>query len=101
MASDKGEVIDHLLRSSYLLSQYGRNQEISEDMPASGITSVAKAWVSDACQRTILKAHQIFGGIGFCQEHPLHLYLKQSKMGELAFGDAVYHRELVARSIGL
>ena len=83
------------------LITYKAAWEISEGMPASGISSVAKAWVSDACQRTILKAHQIFGGIGFCQEHPLHLYLKQSKMGELAFGDAAYHRELVARSIGL
>ncbi len=75
--------------------------ELSEGMPFSTSVSVAKAWVSDACQRTVLKAHQIFGGIGFCQEHSLHLYLKQSKMGELAFGDASFHRERVARSLGL
>lgn len=78
--------------------------EISEGLTSSGPAvggSIAKAWVSDACQRTALKAHQIFGGIGFCREHPLHLYLKQSKMGELAFGDAAFHRERVAVALGL
>jgi alkylation response protein AidB-like acyl-CoA dehydrogenase len=75
--------------------------EISENVSSPGSSAVAKAWVSDAYQRTVLKAHQIFGGIGFCQEHLLHHYLKQSKMGELAFGDAAYHRERVACSLGL
>lgn len=75
--------------------------EISEGLTSSASSAIAKVWVSDACQRTVLKAHQIFAGIGFCREHPLHLYLKQAKMGELAFGDSAFHRERVAVALGL
>ena len=75
--------------------------EISRELPFFYSSDVAKAWVSDAYQRVALTAHQVFGGIGFCQEHPLHLYLKQSKLGELSFGDASYHREQVVGWLGI
>ena len=32
--------------------------------------------------------------------HDLHLYLKRAKACEVAFGDATWHRERVARLIG-
>ena len=75
--------------------------EIGEGLPSSTTAAIAKAWVSDAYQRTVLSAHQIFGGIGFCREHPLHHRLKHSKLGELAFGDAAFHLERVAAALGL
>lgn len=63
--------------------------------------SMAKAWVSEAYQRVCIEAHQIHGGIGFTEEHDLQLYFRRAKKSELAFGDATFHRELVAQHLGL
>jgi hypothetical protein len=38
-------------------------------------------------------------GIGMTWEHDLQLYLKRAKAFEIAFGDAAWHRERVARLI--
>jgi alkylation response protein AidB-like acyl-CoA dehydrogenase len=35
--------------------------------------------------------------IGFTSEHDLQLYFKRAKASEVAFGDATWHRERVAR----
>ncbi len=35
--------------------------------------------------------------IGFAEEHDLQLYFKRAKASEVAFGDATWHRERVAR----
>lgn len=63
--------------------------------------SMAKAWVSEAYRRTCAEGHQIHGGIGFIKDHDMQLYYRRAKASELAFGDADYHRELVAQQIGL
>jgi alkylation response protein AidB-like acyl-CoA dehydrogenase len=44
---------------------------------------------------------QIHGGIAFTWEHDMHLYLRRIKSDEALFGDAAYHRERIARAIGL
>jgi len=61
---------------------------------------MAKAWVSDSYRRLVALAHQVLGGMGFMEEHDLHLYFKQAKAAELAFGDADFHRELLAQQMG-
>ena len=43
---------------------------------------------------------QLHGGIGMTWEHDLHLYLKRAKADEVAFGDATWHRERIARLMG-
>jgi alkylation response protein AidB-like acyl-CoA dehydrogenase len=35
--------------------------------------------------------------IGFARERDLHLYFKRAKASEVAFGEATWHRERVAR----
>ena len=56
-------------------------------------------------QRSLSQAgglgHQVLGGVGFMEEHDLHLYFRRAKASELAFGDAGFHRERVAQSMGL
>jgi alkylation response protein AidB-like acyl-CoA dehydrogenase len=74
---------------------------VSEGLESSREVSMAKAWVSEAYQRVCLEAHQIHGGIGFTKEHDLQLYFRRAKKSELVFGDANYHRELVAQHLGL
>jgi alkylation response protein AidB-like acyl-CoA dehydrogenase len=74
----------------------------SED-PASValLASIAKAYTSEAYTRVAGEAIQIHGGMGFTWEHDAHLYFKRARADEVSFGDASYHRERVARLIGL
>lgn len=75
--------------------------KISQGMDYGKDASLCKAWVSDSCRRLALLAHQVLGGMGFMEEHDMHLYFKQAKAAELAFGDADFHRELAAQQMGL
>jgi alkylation response protein AidB-like acyl-CoA dehydrogenase len=60
-------------------------------------TSMAKAYASDAYRKVAGAGIQLHGGIGYTWEHDLHLYFKRAKASEVAFGDASWHRERVAR----
>lgn len=63
--------------------------------------SIAKAQCSTVFADAAAENIQIHGGIGFTWEHPAHLYFKRAKSSELMFGDAVYHRNLVAERLGV
>ncbi len=74
---------------------------IDKGLPCSKEVSVAKAWVSQACRRVMALGHQIHGGIGVTLDHDMQLYYRRAKAAELAFGDADFHREIVAQELGL
>jgi len=59
--------------------------------------SMAKAAASDMYRKVASTGIQLHGGIGFTWEHDLQLYFKRAKAAEVAFGDATWHRERVAR----
>ncbi len=61
--------------------------------------SMAKAWTSDASRRVVAHGQQIHGGIGFTKEYKIQLYFRRQKWMELMWGDADYHRELVAEKL--
>ena len=61
--------------------------------------SMAKAYASDAYRKVAGAGIQLHGGIGFTWEHDLQLYFKRAKASEVAFGDATWHRERVARML--
>ncbi len=63
--------------------------------------AVAKAWVSDACQRVAFGAQQIHGGIGVDLDYDLQLYFRRAKALELELGSAPQHRAKLASNIGL
>jgi alkylation response protein AidB-like acyl-CoA dehydrogenase len=73
----------------------------SEGLSSDMEVSMAKAWTSEAYKRVAVLAHQIFGAIGFTMDHDMHLYFRRAKAGELAYGDADFHREIVAAQLGL
>ena len=73
--------------------------ELNDELPS--VASLAKAYCSEAYFHAAAENIQIHGGIGFTWEHPAHLYFKRAKSSETLLGDASYHRELVARQIGL
>ena len=65
------------------------------------VASLAKAYCSDAYFDCAANAIQIHGGVGFTWEYDVHLYFKRAKSSESFLGDGAYHREQVARGIGL
>ncbi len=73
--------------------------EMNDELPSTA--SLAKAYCSEAYFHAAAENIQIHGGIGFTWEHPAHLYFKRAKSSELLFGDPTYHREQLARRIGI
>jgi alkylation response protein AidB-like acyl-CoA dehydrogenase len=73
--------------------------EDGDELPV--VASLAKATCSDAYFQCAAGAIQIHGGVGFTWEYDVHLYFKRARSTETLLGDAAYHRELVARQIGL
>jgi alkylation response protein AidB-like acyl-CoA dehydrogenase len=63
--------------------------------------SMAKAAASDMSRKVAGTGIQLHGGIGMTWEHDLQLYFKRAKASEVAFGDATWHRERVARLMRL
>jgi alkylation response protein AidB-like acyl-CoA dehydrogenase len=82
-------------------STYQAAWMLSEGLPCAKEVAVAKAWIGEASQRVFAQAHQIHGAIGVTIEHDLHYYTRRAKAAELAFGDADFYREVVAREMGL
>jgi len=74
---------------------------IASGLPFEQEASMCKTWVSDSHRKLVALGHQVIGGIGFMEEHDLHLYYKRAKAAEQMFGDADFHRELVAQEMGL
>jgi alkylation response protein AidB-like acyl-CoA dehydrogenase len=63
--------------------------------------SMAKATASEAFSLAAGSAIQVHGGVGFTWEYDVHLYFKRARSSANLLGDASWHRERVARAIGL
>jgi len=74
--------------------------KLSQGLPAPREVSIAKGWVSDAYYRVCVTGHQVYGANGFTEEYDLGLYFRREKAQELSFGDADFHRAVVARELG-
>lgn len=101
------QIIQHYLADmsidvdSSRVSLYKAAWMLSEGLPCTNEISVIKGWISEAYRRVATRAHQIHAAIGFTKEHDLELYFRRAKAGELFFGDADFHREVVAKQLGL
>ena len=65
------------------------------------VASLAKVYCSDAYFQCAADSLQVHGGVGFTWEYDVHLHLKRAKWTESFLGDPTWHRERVARLIGL
>lgn len=83
-------------RAAMLYAAWALEQNAPDAMSA---IAVAKAYASDAGRECGNRAVQVHGGMGFTWENDVHLYYRRAKANEIAFGDATYHRERVARLI--
>lgn len=75
--------------------------KLSERFITTEEISMAKARASDASRRVCLLGIKIHGGIGIIIDHDLQLYFRRAKAAELAFGEADFHREIIAQQMGL
>jgi alkylation response protein AidB-like acyl-CoA dehydrogenase len=74
----------------------------AEDAPDLAVAaSLAKAYCSEAYYHCAAETIQIFGGVGFTWEYDPHLYFKRARASESLLGTPAWHRERVARAIGL
>ncbi|TML75325.1 MAG: acyl-CoA dehydrogenase, partial [Actinobacteria bacterium] len=64
-------------------------------------THIAKSYCSDQLAHLAGEGVQGHGGIAFTWEHDMHLYLKRIKTAQVFLGDGPYHRERIARIVGL
>jgi alkylation response protein AidB-like acyl-CoA dehydrogenase len=100
------QAVQHLCADMVVLTESSRSAAcyaawaLQEGAPgARTAVSVAKSYASDACRETINRGIQVHGGMGFTWENDLHLYYRRAKASEIAFGDAAFHRERIARAV--
>ena len=80
---------------------YEAAYNLSQGLRCTKEASVAKTWVSEALRRVTAVAHQIYGAIGYSRDYDLYLYFRRAKAAEVFLGNTNFHREVVAREIGL
>ncbi len=92
---------------------YGLRAAAAQPAPESGpadagaeaelaaVSSLAKAFCSEAYRHAADTAIQVFGGIALTWEHPVQLYFKRARSSEILLGAPAYHRELLARHLAL
>jgi alkylation response protein AidB-like acyl-CoA dehydrogenase len=74
----------------------------AEGRPEFGVAaSLAKAYCSEAYYQCAAESIQIFGGVGSTWEYDPHLYFKRARASEALLGSPAWHRERVAKAIGL
>lgn len=72
---------------------------INNGLPSRKEVAMAKAWACESIKKMTTMAHQIHGGIGFTKDQDIYLYFRYAKAAEIIFGDANFHKEVVAREM--
>jgi alkylation response protein AidB-like acyl-CoA dehydrogenase len=100
------QAVQHQCADMLLLTESSRSAAyyaawaLNEKAPdARTAVSVAKAYASDAYREVGNRGIQVHGGMGFTWENDIHLYYRRAKASEIAFGDAAFHRERIARAV--
>jgi alkylation response protein AidB-like acyl-CoA dehydrogenase len=65
------------------------------------LASVAKAHCAEAFVQAASESIQVHGGIGLTWDHDAQLYLKRARSSAVLLGDTAWHRQRVARLLGL
>ncbi len=98
------QAIKHKCADMFSNLEYARSlmewaaEAIKDGAPsAPRAVSMAKSYCGDTYKMVTGEGIQIHGGIGFTWDHDMHLYFKRSRALDTLFGDANYHRELLAR----
>jgi alkylation response protein AidB-like acyl-CoA dehydrogenase len=100
------QAVQHLCADMLLMTESSRSAAyyacyaVSEKLPeAAEAVSIAKSYASEAYREVGNRAIQVHGGMGFLWENDCHLYYRRAKASEIAFGDAAFHRERLAKIV--
>ncbi len=74
---------------------------LAEGRPSAREVALAKLTASELLPQVCSLAHQCHGAIGFTWEHGLHLYTRHAIAWQPDYGGAAFHREALARTMGL
>jgi alkylation response protein AidB-like acyl-CoA dehydrogenase len=73
----------------------------SEGLPCAKEASMAKAYVNEVYKDVAKWAVRLHGAIATSADHDIPFYYRRSKAADIAFGNTDFHREIVAKKIGL
>lgn len=100
------QAVQHLCADMLLMTESTRSAAyyacyaVNEKLPeAPEAVSIAKSYASEAYREVGNRAIQVHGGMGFLWENECHLYYRRAKASEIAFGDAAFHRERLAKIV--
>ncbi len=93
------EILTNVDISRYLT--YEAAWKLSQGLPHKMEVAIAKAGVGDAYHRVVTIGHQVISGVGYTEDHDMHLYFNRAKAAELLYGNADFYREKVAQELGL
>lgn len=74
---------------------------LSKGVIAEGEIAMAKAKAGEAYRTVTTLSHQIFGAIGFCLEHDLHLFHRHAITADHTYGGVEEQHKIIAKAIGL
>jgi alkylation response protein AidB-like acyl-CoA dehydrogenase len=89
-----------LLEDARLLT-YEAGWKLAQGLTCDKEVSMAKARASEAYETITSLGHEVCGGVGFAVEYDLNLFFKRAKSAEIMFGDTEFHREIIAKELGL
>ncbi|MGD0353436.1 MAG: acyl-CoA dehydrogenase family protein [Dehalococcoidia bacterium] len=101
------QALQHIMANMWTSMQTGRYLVYqaawmeSEGQPCAKEASLAKAYINEVYKDVGQWAIRLHGGIATSYDHDIPLYYRRSKAADTSFGSTDYHRELVAREIGL
>jgi len=75
--------------------------KLDEEIPHPVQVAIAKAGVGDCYQRIVRLGHQVISGVGYTEDHDMHLYYNRAKAGQILFGGADLYREVIANNLDL
>jgi alkylation response protein AidB-like acyl-CoA dehydrogenase len=74
---------------------------LGEGLPAGREVAMAKALLNEKLKYIVARSIQVHGAIGVTEDHDLSVYFKQAKAWEVSLGDTRFHRDRIARSVGI
>ncbi|MBI2802364.1 MAG: acyl-CoA dehydrogenase family protein [Gammaproteobacteria bacterium] len=86
------------LTRSVVLEALTALDEQRGDVPQ--LASLAKAKACEMLELVSSEAIQLFGGIGMTDEEEIGFFIKRARVAQQTFGDAVFHRDRYATSMG-
>ena len=73
------------------------SHSLGEGMAGNREVAMAKAKCSQAIPALTRMAHQIHGAVAYYRDYPLELYYHRAIAAQAAYGDAAYHRRVLAK----